>query len=105
MRIGMASKSLLLGFSFLLLTLLYHHKYVWNTSNSNGSISYVMRYYGLPLHYIYQEISSPVGLSNYFKVSAVNFLIDLLFWTVIAGLIIAVVSRYLARQIPLTQQS
>jgi hypothetical protein len=64
-----------------------------------------MRYYGLPLHYIYQEISSPVGFSSYFKVSAVNFLIDLLFWSLIAALIIALISRYLSRQIPLTQQS
>jgi len=103
MKLGMTSKSLLLGFLLLLLTLLYHHKYVWNTSNSNGSISYVMRYYGLPLHYIYQELSSPVGLSSYFKVSAINFLADLLFWSIIAAIIMVLISRYLARQIPLTQ--
>lgn len=88
MKLGFAAKSFLLGFALLLLSLLYNFRYVWNTSNSNGQITYVMRYYGLPFQYIYQELSSPVGPSSYFKISAMYFSIDLLFWCIIAALII-----------------
>ncbi|MEM0118289.1 MAG: hypothetical protein QXV32_07560 [Conexivisphaerales archaeon] len=105
MKLGLISKSLLLGFALLLSTLSYNYVYVWNTSNNNGHITYVLRYYGLPFQYIFQELSSPVGPSSYFKVSAGYFTVDLLFWSAVAALVIIAVSRYIAKGSSLTQQA
>lgn|GEM_PF-948191 len=93
MKIGNIAAASIAGVVLILASLLFNYSYVWSTYNSQGPISYDMRAYGLPLQYIYQEVSSPVGPSSFFKVSPTAFVVDFLVWAAFSYLIIFLVRR------------
>lgn len=100
MKLTTTSSSLLSGFILLLLSLLFNYNYTWYTSNSQGEITYLLRNYGLPLQFIFQELSSPVGPSSYFKISPANFILDLTFWWFVSAAIIYVARLYFGQKKP-----
>lgn len=99
MKLGNITLASISGVFLISLSLLFNYSYTWSTSNSQGAISYRMRAFGLPLQYVYQEVSSPVGPSSFFKVSPGNLVLDFVVWAVLAYLVLRLARRETSHQV------